>query len=145
MDKYSRLRGIRARRESPTISLQAEGRLALNKERDAYGPILSPGSGHSPNGFEKLTGSPSANPYRFNPPAGPMGSYCVRSRSWFGRTIVWREVRVCVVLSGSGFSGRSLPRADPDASFEAASRDGLGRLASHLIAWNGKWAIESVL
>ena len=31
----------------------------------------------SPKGSLKLTGSPPANPYRFSPPASPMGSSCV--------------------------------------------------------------------
>ena len=33
--------------------------------------------GHRPNGSENVTGSPSANPNTFNPPAIPMGSACV--------------------------------------------------------------------
>ena len=31
-----------------------------------------------PKGSENVTGSPFANPYRFKPPAKPMGSSCVR-------------------------------------------------------------------
>jgi len=40
----------------------------------------SSGGSHacSPNGSEKLTGSPAANPYRLRPPARPMGSSWVR-------------------------------------------------------------------
>ncbi len=34
-------------------------------------------SGNSPNGSEKLTGSPPAYPYRLSPPASPIGSGCV--------------------------------------------------------------------
>ena len=33
--------------------------------------------GHNPNGSEKLTGSPPANPYTFAAPAIPIGSCCV--------------------------------------------------------------------
>ena len=36
--------------------------------------------GLNPNGSLKLTGSPLANPYRFNPPARPIGSSWVISR-----------------------------------------------------------------
>src|SRR5205823_534808 len=32
--------------------------------------------GQRPNGSEKFTGSPLANPYRFIPPANPIGSSC---------------------------------------------------------------------
>jgi hypothetical protein len=39
---------------------------------------LSPEVAHSPNGSEKLIGSPPAYPYRLSPPASPIGSGCVK-------------------------------------------------------------------
>ena len=43
---------------------------------------LANGFGQSPNGSPKLTGSPLANPYRFSPPASPIGSCCVKETGW---------------------------------------------------------------
>jgi len=45
--------------------------------KDASGP-QSGGQVLNPNGSLKFTGSPPAKPYRFSPPASPMGSSCVR-------------------------------------------------------------------
>jgi hypothetical protein len=43
----------------------------------SLGALHASASASSPNGSQKLIGSPPANPYRLSPPAKPMGSSCV--------------------------------------------------------------------
>lgn len=50
-------------------------------------------SGHSPNGSVNVTASPPANPYRFKPPASPIGSSCVKERTVAGFGKQLAEIR----------------------------------------------------
>jgi hypothetical protein len=75
------------------------------------------GHRESPNGSAKLMGSEPAYPYRFSPPASPIGSCCVRRldslRWWPGLTSLGSSPSGSLELRG----GRSTPSTLLPAAF----------------------------